>query len=40
VPIPSSSRVRITRMAISPRFATSTLENMRPGRVVRFIMDR
>src|SRR5918992_4564336 len=28
MPIPSSSRVRITRMAISPRFATSTLENI------------
>src|SRR3954468_16434151 len=28
--MPSSSSVRITRMAISPRFATSTFPNMRP----------
>jgi hypothetical protein len=28
--MPSSSSVRITRMAISPRLATSTFSNMRP----------
>src|SRR4051812_31633852 len=29
--MPISSSVRMTRTAISPRFATSTFENMRPG---------